>query len=104
VREVCLARLDKTRPVVVLTRAAAREAMTKVTVAPITSTVKGLSSEVPVGTAEGPDHACAISLDNVLTIPSSRLGRTLGLLSPAQEKALARAIVLAYDLDLPLMS
>ena len=103
-REVCLARLDKTRPVVILTRAAAREAMTKVTVAPITSTVKGLSSEVPVGPAEGLDHACTISLDNVLTIPSSRLGRTLGLLSPAQEKALARAIVLAYDLDLPLMS
>ena len=103
-REVCLARLDKTRPVVVLTRAAAREAMTKVTVAPITSTVKGLSSEVPVGPAEGLDHACAISLDNVLTIPSSRLGRTLGPLSPAQEKTLARAIVLAYDLDLPLMS
>lgn len=103
-REVCLARLDKTRPVVVLTRAAACEAMTKVTVAPITSTVKGLSSEVPVGPAEGLDHDCAISLDNVLTIPSSRLGRTLGPLSPAQEKALARAIVLAYDLDLPLMS
>ena len=100
VREVRLARLDKTRPVVILTRAAAREAMTKVTVAPITSTVKGLSSEVPVGPAEGLDHACAISLDNVLTIPSSRLGRTLGLLGPAQEKALARAIVLAYDLDL----
>ena len=56
-REVCLARLDKTRPVVVLTRAAAREAMTKVTVAPITSTVKGLSSEVPVRPAEGLDHA-----------------------------------------------
>ena len=103
-REVCLARLDKTRPVVVLTRAAAREAMTKVTVAPITSTVKGLSSEVPGCPAEGLDHDCAISLDNVLTIPSSRLGRTLGFLSSAQEKALARAIVLAYDLDLPLMS
>ena len=57
-----------------------------------------------MGPVEGLDHACAISLDNVLTIPSSRLGRTLGLLNPAQEKALARAIVLAYDLDLPLMS
>ena len=103
-REICLAHLDKTRPVLVLTRDTARASMTKVTVAPITSTVKGLSSEVPVEPAEGLDHACAISLDNVLTIPSSRLGRTLGLLSPAQEKALARAIVLAYDLDLPLMS
>ena len=103
-REICLAHLDKTRPVLVLTRDTARASMTKVTVAPITSTVKGLSSEVPVGPVEGLDHTCAISLDNVLTIPSSRLGRTLGLLSPAQEKALARAIALAYDLDLPLMS
>ncbi|WP_317451792.1 type II toxin-antitoxin system PemK/MazF family toxin [Microbacterium sp. NIBRBAC000506063] len=40
-REICLARLDKTRPVVILTRDAARVAMTKVTVAPITSTIKG---------------------------------------------------------------
>lgn len=54
-REICLARLDKTRPVVVLTRAAARSAMTKVTLAPITSTVKGLHSEVPVGAANGLD-------------------------------------------------
>ena len=43
-REICLARLDKTRPVLVLTREVARAAMTKVTVAPLTSTVKGLSS------------------------------------------------------------
>lgn len=98
-REICLARLDKTRPVVVLTRAAARAAMTKVTVAPITSTVKGLSSEVVVGPAEGLDHVCAISLDNTLTIPISMLGRTIGFLSATQEAALARAVVLAFDLD-----
>ncbi len=45
-REIVLAHLDKTRPVVILTRAGARASMTKVTVAPITSTIKGLSSEV----------------------------------------------------------
>lgn len=98
-REICLARLDKTRPVVVLTRTAARAAMTKVTVAPITSTVKGLSSEVKVGPADGLDHICAISVDNTLTIPVSALGRTIGFLSDAQEAALARAVVLAFDLD-----
>lgn len=43
-REICLARLDKTRPVLLLTREVARAVMTKVTVAPLTSTVKGLSS------------------------------------------------------------
>lgn len=102
-REIRLARLDKTRPVLVLTRDAARSAMTKVTVAPITSTIRGLSSEVRVGPANGLDHDSAVSLDNVLTVPVSSLGRTLGYLLDAQEAQLARAVVLAYDLEVPLL-
>lgn len=102
-REICLARLDKTRPVVVLTREAARAAMTKVSVAPITSTTKGLSSEVPVGPANGLDQECVISLDNIVTIPSDLLGRTVGFLRDDQEPDLARALVLTFDLDLPLL-
>ncbi|HET7397547.1 MAG TPA: type II toxin-antitoxin system PemK/MazF family toxin [Intrasporangium sp.] len=102
-REICLVRLDKTRPALVLTRQAARVAMTKVTVAPITGTIKGLSSEVPVGPGNGLDHDCVVSLDNVLTVSVDVLGRTVGYLSPAQEKQLARAVVLAYDLDVPLL-
>ena len=42
-------------------------------------------------------------LDNVLTIPSTLLGRTIGALTDDQEADLARAIVLAFDLDLPLL-
>lgn len=102
-REICLVRLDKTRPALVLTREAARGAMTKVTVAPITSTVKGLSSEVLVGPENGLDHTCAVSLDNVLTVPTGALGRTVGYLSGEQETRLARAVVLAYDLDVALL-
>ncbi len=102
-REICLARLDKTRPVVVLTREGARAAMTKVTVAPITSTVKGLCSEVPVGPDNGLDHECAVSIDNVVTIPTALLGRKLGFLSRDQEQQLARAVALAYDLEIPLL-
>jgi mRNA interferase MazF len=102
-REICLARLDKTRPVLVLTRDAARAVMTKVTVAPVTSTVKGLSSEVAVGRANGLDHDSAVSIDNVVTIPADLLGRTLGFLTPEQEDDLARALVLAYDLEVPLL-
>lgn len=100
-REIALAHLDKTRPVVVLTRDAARGAMTKVTVAPITSTVKGLGSEVPVGPANGLDHDCAVSVDNVITIPASALGRTVGFLSAPQEARLTRAVLHAFDLDVP---
>lgn len=102
-REICLVRLDKTRPAAILTREAARAAMTKVTVAPITSTIKGLSSEVRVGTANGLENAGVVSLDNVLTVPVERLGRTIGYLSRTQEQELARAVVLAYDLDVPLL-
>lgn len=102
-REIRLVHLDKVRPALVLTRAAARPAMTKVTVAPITTTVKGLTSEVPVGPANGLDHDCAVSLDNVVTVPTSRLGRTIGFLSAEQEAVLARAAVLAYDLEVSLL-
>ena len=102
-REIRLVRLDKTRPAVILTRDAARTAMTKVTVAPITTTAKGLSSEVAVGPANGLDHECAISLDNVVTVPVALLGRTIGYLSADQEAQLARAVVLAYDLDVALL-
>lgn len=60
-REICLVRLDKTRPALVLTREAARAAMTKVTIAPISSTIKGLSSELPVGPANGLDRDCVVA-------------------------------------------
>lgn len=102
-REICLVRLDKTRPALVLTREAARGAMTKVTVAPITTTIKGLSSEVRVGPENGLEQDCVVSLDNVLTVPVSTLGRTVGYLRADQEVQLARAVVLAYDLELPLL-
>jgi len=98
-RPIHLAQLDKTRPVLVLTRDTVRPHLTNVTVAPITSTIRGLSTEVPVGTANGLDHDSVVSLDNVQTIPARHLGRQVGLLLIAQEQALARAIHAAFDLE-----
>jgi mRNA interferase MazF len=77
--------------------------MTKVTLAPITGTITGLSSEVVVGPGNGLDHDGVVSLDHVLTVPVDALGRAVGYLSPAQERQLARAVVLAYDLEVPLL-
>lgn len=102
-REICLARLDKTRPVVVLTREGARSAMSKVTVAPITSTAKGLSSEVAVGPRNGLDQESVISVDNVTTIAKELLGPTIGYLRDDQEHQLAQAMVVSFDLDVPLL-
>ena len=73
-RDIMLARLDKTRPVLVLTRDQVREVMARVTVAPITSTIKGLSTEVPVGPRNGIDGDSVVSCDNILTIGSGSSG------------------------------
>jgi mRNA interferase MazF len=97
-RSIHIARLDKARPVLVLTRSIALPHLTRVTVAPITTTVKGLSTEVLVGPENGLEHECAISLDNVLTIQQSDLGRQIGFLFEHQEAALAEAIQSVFAL------
>ncbi|MGY1834407.1 type II toxin-antitoxin system PemK/MazF family toxin [Blastococcus sp. SYSU DS0510] len=98
-RPIHLAALDKTRPVLVLTRELVRPHLARVTVAPITSTVRGLSTEVPVGADNGLDHPSVISCDNVLTVPKAALGRQIGRLLPEQEPHLTAALHAAYDLE-----
>lgn len=98
-RPIHTARLDKSRPVLVLTRQLVRPHMARVTVAPITTTVRGLSTEVPVGAANGLDADGVISCDNIVTVPAAALGRQIGVLLIDQEKALTTAIHAAFDLD-----
>jgi mRNA interferase MazF len=101
-RPIHLAALDTTRPVLVLTRELVRPHLSRVTVAPITSTVRGLSTELPVGPDNGLDHPSVVSCDDVVTIPKAALGRQIGRLSSAQEPALTAALHAAFDLeDLP---
>lgn len=97
-RPIQIARLEKSRPALILTRDAARDAMSWVTVAPITSTIRGLATEVRVGAANGLDHESVVSCDNIQTIPATSLGRALGFLHEEQEAALADAITSAFDL------
>jgi len=99
VRPIQLARVDKARPVLVLTRDVVRPHLARVTVAPITTTVRGLSTEVAVGPANGLDHDCVISCDDILTVPKTALGRHIGYLQSAQEPALTAAICAAFDLN-----
>jgi mRNA interferase MazF len=100
-RPIHVARVDKRRPVLVLTREIAVGRLTGVTVAPITSTVRGLAVEVPVGPVNGLDHDSVVNLDNVTTIPRSQLGQRIGWLLPSQEHTLSAAIRAAFDLDDP---
>jgi len=95
---IWLARLDKTRPVLVLTREEVRAVRDLVTVAPITSTVRGLRSEVAVGPANGLEQDSVINLDLIATVPRSVLMRPLGALLEHQEDDLTRAFHEAFDL------
>ena len=98
-RPIHLAQLDKTRPALVLTRAIALQHLTWVTVAPITSRIRGIGVEVLVGPANGIENEAVVNLDNVATIRVSDLGRQVGRLLPEQEVALTEAIHAAFDLD-----
>lgn len=96
---IWLARLDKVRPVLVLTREQVRAVRHLVTVAPVTSTVRGLRSEVIVGQRNGLDHDSAVNLDSITTIPRDALVRPLGALLEDQENDLTRAFHEAFDLQ-----
>ena len=98
-RPIHQAQLDKVRPVLVLTRELVRPHLRRVTVAPITTTMRGLSTEVSVGPTNGLDVDSVVSCDDIVTVPVSALGAQLGVLFPAQEPQLARAIQAAFDLD-----
>jgi mRNA interferase MazF len=99
VRPIHRAQLDKSRPVLVLTRELVRPHLARVTVAPITTTVRGLSTEVPVGSANGLQTDGVVSCDNIVTVPTTALGRQIGFMLPAQEDTLTAAIHAAFDLD-----
>ena len=98
-RPIHIARLDKARPVLILTREMVRPYMTAVTIAPITTTIRGLSTEVAVDAANGLSGPSVVSCDNITTIPTSVLGEQIGTLLDRQEQDLSDAIRAAFDLD-----
>ncbi len=97
-RPIHLADLDKTRPVLVLTRELVRPHLNTVTIAPITTPVRGLSTEVPVNAANGLAGRSAVACDHITTIPALALGRQIGVLLDNQEDQLTAAVRAAFDL------
>lgn len=98
-RPIHVAQLDKARPVLVLTRELVRPHLSTVTVAPITTTIRGLSTELPVDASNGLAGPSVVSCDNVTTIPTDALRDQIGVLLDDQEMQLSAAIRAAFDLD-----
>lgn len=99
-RPIHVAQLDKARPVLVLTRELVRPHLKTVTIAPITTTARGLSTEVPVDAANGLAEPSVVSCDNITTIPVDSLRGQVGVLLDRQEARLGQAVQAAFDLDL----
>jgi mRNA interferase MazF len=83
---------DKQRPVLVLTRTSAIGHLATVTVAPVTSTVRGVPSEVILDIDDGMKGHCAVNLHNAVTVTQARLGRRVGNLSAARMEEVCEAL------------
>ena len=90
---------DKRRPVVILSRQEAIPLLSTVLVAPVTSTIRGLPSEVEVGVPEGLKHASAINLDHIQTVAKADLRHFVGTLSPERFTAVCGALTIATGCD-----
>lgn len=90
---------DKRRPVLILTRNSAIKFLTGVTIAPITSTIRGIPSEVVLTVADGLFNDCAANFDNIQTVQKANLGAFITHLSAAKMRAVRAAIEFALGLD-----
>lgn len=87
------------RSVLVVTRQVAVPVLSSVTVAMITSTVRGIASEVPLNSKHGLENASAANCDNLLTLAKARLGERRGTLRFEDVARLDSALRFALQLD-----
>ena len=93
-----LAQPDKKRPVLILTRDSILKYLSEVTVAPVTSTVRDIPSEVFLSKRDGMRSDCAVNCDHVQTVAKGKIGSLVATLPPEKMMAVARAIDFALNL------
>ena len=99
VRLYAFAPPDKKRPVLVLTRNSAIQYLSTVTVAPVTSTIRGVPSEIVLDESDGMKSACVANLHNVITIPQNRLGRRVAQLNASRMNEVCAALRFSLGCD-----
>lgn len=91
---------DKQRPVVVITRDSAIAYLSTVIVAPITSTIRGVPSEVVLNEEDGMKAPCAVNLHNPVTVSQNRLGKRVAQLSSLRMKEICAALRFSLGCDI----
>ena len=89
---------DKKRPVLILTRNSVLGYLHEVTIAPITSTVREIPSEVRLDEGDGMGGECAVNADDIQTVPKDRIGRLIAALSSEKLAEVRDAVRFALDL------
>jgi mRNA interferase MazF len=89
---------DKKRPVVILTRNSILEYMGEVTIAPVTSTIRDIPSEVLLSRRDGMRNDCAINCDHIQTVSKSNVGSMITSLSKEKLSEIRDAINFALNL------
>ena len=95
VRWYLFSRPDKKRPVLILTRDSAVEFLGEVTVAPITSTVRDIPSEVLLTKADGMLRDCAVNLDHLQTVAKGKIGSLITTLSARKMEQMRPCLLFA---------
>lgn len=90
---------DKRRPILILTRDSIIPYLNEITVATITSTIRGIPSEVALNAGDGMPMECAINLDHLQTVPKSKIGKRITTLSVEKLSEIAPALCFALGLD-----
>ena len=90
---------DKRRPVLILTRDSVIPYLNELIIAPITSTIRGIPSELVLGVEDGMSQECAVNFDHLQTIPKARLGRMVTVLSDEKLSQVGPAVCFALGLD-----
>ena len=88
----------KKRPVVILTRDAILEYLGEVTVAPLTTTIREIPSEVYLTRMNGMMRDCAINCDHIQTVSKNKIGGLITVLSSAKLDEVSEAVSFALDL------
>jgi mRNA interferase MazF len=89
---------DKKRPVLILTRDSILEYLSEVTIAPITSTIRDIPSEVFLTKSDGMPSDCVINFDHIQTVSKKNIGSLLTILSPERLKEVREAILFSLHL------
>jgi mRNA interferase MazF len=89
---------DKKRPVLILTRDSVLQYLGEVTVAPITTAVRDIPSEVFLSKADGLPQDCAVNCDHLQTVSKSKIGPLITSLPLAKMIEVGRAIRFAHDI------